>query len=258
MNNVFVTGAGIVSAAGVGIENFLASRNIDLDTSFPDFGGNHPVLPVKNLDITTILPSVKTYLDRTSEFTLTASMMALSSAGLNAENIKKWRTGAIMGSQFGCLATLHNYTALLQQKGARMANPLLFSHSYLNTPISLVAIEFGIGGHHGAFAGKDAGMQALESAVEALQMNRADAILVIGVDVISQPQYKALAASGVLDYPIGEAACAFVLESNESMLKRGAKGDKLIITDDFSEVRKLLGYTFSAEPFIASLMKMRQ
>jgi 3-oxoacyl-(acyl-carrier-protein) synthase len=254
MKDVLITGCGIVSAAGIGIENFIKAKDTKIAVEYPEFGGEYPILPVKNLDITTILPSVKTYLDRASEFTLAASMMALQSAGLNHDNISKWRTGAIMGSQFGCLTTLHTYTASLLQKGTRMANPLLFSHSYLNTPISLVAIEFGIGGHHGAFAGENAGMMALDSAIEALQMNRADIIIVVGVDVISQPQYKALEAIGGLEYPIGEAACALVLETDESTHSRGVKGKEISLTNNFNSTRELLGYTFAAEPFIATLM----
>ncbi|MEI6520421.1 MAG: beta-ketoacyl synthase N-terminal-like domain-containing protein [bacterium] len=254
MKDVLITGTGIVSSAGIGIENFEKAKNIKIEAEFPEFGGEYPIIPVKNLDITTILPSVKTYLDRASEFTLAAAMLALQSAGLNSENISIWRTGAVMGSQFGCLTTLYTYTASLMQKGTRMANPLLFSHSYLNTPISLVAIEFGIGGHHGAFAGENSGNMALESAIEALQMNRADIIIVVGVDVISQPQYKALAASGNLNYPIGEAACAFVLETRDSSQSRKVEGKKISIASDFQSTRELLGYTFAAEPFIATLM----
>ncbi len=255
MKQVVLTGCGIVSAAGIGIENFTASRNVKLSSEYPDFGGQYPTIPVKNLDIATILPSVKTYLDRASEFTLAACMMAINSANLSKDNISKWRTGAVMGSQFGCLSTLYTYTTLLQQKGVRMANPLLFSHSYLNTPISLVAIEFGIGGHHGAFAGKDAGLQAIESSIEAIQMNRADIIVVVGVDVISQSQYKALSVSKNLEYPIGEAACAFVLETWDSAIARGVKYNDIEISNDYKQVRELLGYTFAAEPFIASFMK---
>ncbi len=254
MNDILITGSGIVSAAGIGIDNFISGKFVKIETELPEFGGEYPIKPVKNLDITTILPSVKTYLDRASEFTLAASMMALQSAGLNSENINRWRTGAIMGSQFGCLATLHTYTASLQQKGARMANPLLFSHSYLNTPISLVAIEFGIGGHHGAFAGKQAGIQALESAIEALQLNRADIIVVVGVDVISQPQYKALSVNGTLEYPIGEASCAVVLETVKSARLRGVNGKEISTNDNYIPIRELLGHTFAAEPFISTLM----
>ena len=41
----------------------------------------------------------------------------------------------------------------LLDKGPRHASPLLFPHSYSNTPANLAAIEFGLGGPHMVFYG---------------------------------------------------------------------------------------------------------
>jgi len=147
------------------------------------------------------------------------------------------------------LGTMQTFTSGLQQKGARLANPLLFSHMYVNTPTSLCAIEFGLGGHHGTFAGQGAGQAALESAIEALQLGRADMLLAIGVDTLSEPQYRALVAEGALIAPIGEGACAVVLETADFAQRRGTTGFPLVEIPVGEGLRAQLGYTFAAEPF---------
>jgi len=253
MTRVVITGIGPVSAIGIGREAWRqgwasGKSGVSPLSLFP---ADHPTAEVCDFDLDAILPSAKTYLDRASAFTLAAGQLALDDAGLAADFRNRWRTGVVLGSEFGCLNTMQIYTAALQQKGARLANPLLFSHMYVNTPTSLAAIEFGLGGHHGTFAGSGAGRQALESAVEALQLSRADAILAVGVDVISEPLYRALVAEGSLGADVlGEGACALVLETAESAEARGAAGLPLEEIDaDTSQVRTRLGHTFAAEPF---------
>lgn len=253
MTEVVITGIGPVSAIGIGRAAW--HRGVEGGacgvSPLTLFAAQHPTAEVRGFNLDAILPSAKTYLDRASAFALAAGHLALVDAELTAERRNRWRAGMVLGSEFGCLATQQLYTAALQQKGARLANPLLFSHLYMNTPTSLAAIEFGLGGHHGTFAGARAGWQALESAWEALQLGRAEMILALGVDVISEPLYHALAAEDQLAEPLGEGACALVLETAEYAAERGVHGVPLDIDEGVSEIRAQLGQTFAAEPFFA-------
>ncbi|MHB9023211.1 MAG: beta-ketoacyl synthase N-terminal-like domain-containing protein [Armatimonadota bacterium] len=251
MIEIRITGIGIISAIGIGRaawQQALADGRSGITAGTPA-----PLAAVCDFSLETILPNIKTYLDRASEFTLAAAHLALADAGLTPADYSRWRAGVVVGSEYGCLDTLQRFTAGLQQKGPRLANPLLFSHLYVNTPASLTAIEFGLGGHHGTFTGHDAGRQALAAAHEALQMGRADLLVAVGVDVISDPLSRALSAEHPLgNDALGEGACALVLETAEHAAHRGVDGypwPAIPLND--AGLRAQLGRTFAAEPFFA-------
>ncbi|HOF89757.1 MAG TPA: beta-ketoacyl synthase N-terminal-like domain-containing protein [Armatimonadota bacterium] len=240
MREMLVTGIGPVSALGIGRAAWAARLR----------AGARAPGAIEGFALAEILPSMKTYTDRASAFTLAACQLALADAGLAPGAYDRWRAGIVVGSVYGCLPTLYTYTAALQHKGARFANPLLFSHTYVNTPASLAAIEFGLGGHHGTFTGEHAGLQALEAAREALALDRADLLLAVGVDAISEPLTRAREALGA-DEPLGEGACALVLETADYARARGAAGLPLPEPVQTASLRSLLGDTLAAEPFFA-------
>ena len=253
MHDVLVTGIGPVSAIGIGRAAFAQGLTEGRCAIGPPsrFAGDCPVAEVRDLVLDDILSSQKTILDRASEFALAAAQLALTDGGLQAGDYARWRSGVVMGSEHGCLNIMQLFTSTLQKKGARFANSILFSHMYLNTPASLCAIEFGVAGHHGAYAGANAGAQALESAEEALQLDRADMVLAIGVDAVSEALYRALVAENALaGEALGEGACALLLETAEHAAHRGAAGIPLrelhIPACDF---RPFIGNTLAAEPF---------
>lgn len=257
MIQVLITGIGPVSAIGIGKTAFYTGLAARQSAVTPAVSGC-PLAEVRDLKLAEILPSQKTYLDRASEFALAAVQLALNDAGMSSEDYTRWQAGVVMGSEYGCLGTMQTYTTVLQQKGARLANPLLFSHMYVNTPASLCAIEFGLGGHHGCFAGHGAGAQALEGALEALQLGRAEMIIALGVDVISEPLAQALSADGSLgEDALGEGACALVLEITTHATQRGATGFPLEnLQENNIPLRQLLGNTFAAEPFLQLAARM--
>ncbi len=177
--------------------------------------------------------------------------LALQDAGFIPPASERRQVGIVLGSEYGCLGTMRIYTDALRQKGARLANPLLFSHMYVNTPTSLAAIEFGLGGHHGTFAGEGAGQQALEGAREALAAgsSRGDHRRRRGC-----PQRTALpravAQNALGADALGEGACAVVLETAQHAANRRATGSPLgDINLDITALRPWLGRTFAAEPF---------
>lgn len=127
--------------------------------------------------------SPKTYLDRASELALCAASLALQNAGLSGPLGAD--CGLSIGTQFGSVETMRVFEEKLHQSGTRGASPLLFSHSYFNAAAALIAIEWGISGHHAPFCGRDSAWQAVEAARDAIELGHAQTMLCGGVEANS-------------------------------------------------------------------------
>lgn len=226
LQNVVLTGLGAITSRGdwtlrsAGAASHAPTE--DTDYSIPDFAlGNY-------------LASPKTYLDRCSAFALAGAALALKDAGIETPVVSE-NFGITLGTHFGCVETMKVFWDKALEKGARLANPLLFSHSYFNSPISLCAIEFGLKGYHGTFcAGESSGAEAVRAAFDAIRLGHVEAMCCGGVDVIS-PTRRLCAP----DEKMGEAAVFFVLESEAHAEARGARSTPAVSEAWFEESRSL-------------------
>ena len=125
----------------------------------------------------------KTYLDRASGLALCAASLALREAQL--EGPLGPDCGLAVGTQFGSVETMRVFEDKLHGSGTRGASPLLFSHSYFNAAAALIAIEWGIGGYHAPFCGRDSAWLAIETARDAIRLGHAEVMLCGGVEANS-------------------------------------------------------------------------
>ena len=233
---VVITGVGPVSVAGIGRQAFAAgiAGDSSLSASLSLFSAEgltcSQAAEVTGLDLGQLLESEKTYLDRCSEFALGATALALRDAGLIVDDTNSHRIGLCLGSMYGCLDTMRTFLDRLLTKGAKYANSLLFSHSYVNSPISLVSIEFGVRGYHSTYTnGLTSGAAAVAHARDVIQSGQADAVLAGGTDALSETLFRALCDADLLaregsgqGWLPGEGAGLVVLETEEHALDRGA------------------------------------
>ena len=166
----------------------------------------------------------KTYLDRASELALCAASLALRDANLQAP--LGARCGLAVATQFGSVETMRTFEDKLHTSGTRGASPLLFSHSYFNAAAALIAIEWGIGGHHAPFCGADSAWQAIEAARDAITLGHADTMLCGGVEALSEARAWA-----------GEAASA----EGAFFVVLGRDGDGPSFEEFWNEPRKVNG-----------------
>jgi 3-oxoacyl-(acyl-carrier-protein) synthase len=225
LQEVVVTGMGAITTFG--------------DATFADDTTLHPPprtgaasLPAEHFELKNYPLSPKTYLDRCSALALAGGAIALRDAGVTAPVSGAERFGIVLGTHLGCLATMKGFWDKAMEKGARLANPLLFSHSYFNSPISLCAIEWGLKGYHTTLcAGERSGLEAVRTAFDAIRLGHTDAMLCGGVDALTperllmEPQTK--------DVPPGEASVFFVLESTEHAAAREAANQRPLPADFF-------------------------
>lgn len=226
---VVITGMGPISAIGIGREDFLAGLAEGREGRRAPSRIEAPTerLPrlAECLDffVEDYLESEKTYLDRCSALLLGACALAFEDAGLDWRALDHPCLGLSVGTAFGCLDSMHNVTARVQAKGLRFASPMIFTHSFANSPASLAAIEFSIQGPAATFCtGTTSSGAALQYAVDLVRQGRADAVLAGGVDALSEPLAAALGADPPEGVVPGEGACIMALEGEQEARARGA------------------------------------
>lgn len=244
--DVVITGVGPVSALGVGREATrsaleLGTSGIGAITLFDADGQpSTQAAEVRDFTVEEILDTRQTYLDRASSFALAATQLALDDAGLVREEVAD--AALYYGSAFGCTNTMSLFFEDLATKGPRLVKPFLFPHTYLNTPISLLAIEFGIAGYHACYAsGSVAAGCAMMDAFDRIRAGRCELALAGGTDAISLAAYEGFTELGLLSpgegaveqcapfsserngFVMGEGAVTFVMESREHAEGRGAR-----------------------------------
>ena len=215
--HVAVTGIGVVSALGVGVQPFwdalLAGRGTP--------GGR-----IEHLEVRRWVRSAQgRRIDRTSLLALAAARLALADAGLAPEALEPPRTALALGSAFGNIQETVTFLDRIFERGT--GNPLLFPNLVMNAALSYVAIELGITGPSAMVTEQDASgeaaigwgaKQVADGAVEVCLAGAADEL-----------------AAGVVDLgraghaPVGdgarpaEGAAVLVLESPAHALRRGAR-----------------------------------
>jgi len=230
MHRVLVTGMGPISPVGIGREDFWQGLDQGRDGRLPP-----QLVPAPPQAVTMVaecldfvvedyLSSEKTYLDRCSEMVLAACSLAFDDAGLDWSALDGELLGLAVGTAYGCLDSMANVTSRVQSKGVRFASPMIFTHSFTNSPVSLAAIEYGVRGPAAALCtGDTSAGAALQYALDLVRWGRAEVMLAGGADALSASLLQALDATGPhRDVTPGEGACLFVLESEKAARRRGA------------------------------------
>lgn len=225
-HTVVITGFAPISAIGIGREDFAAGVKEQREgRRAPERLTEHGLPRLAEcLDfvVEDYLESQKTYLDRCSELALAACSLAWQDAGLDWRALDHPRVGLCLGTAYGCLDSLANMTARVQSKGVRFGSPVIFTHSFANSPTSLAAIEHDMQGPTSTFCvGDVSAASAFDYACRIIADGRAEVVLAGGVEALSLPLLGYLGLDAP-EYTPGEGACLFALESREHAEARGA------------------------------------
>jgi len=241
MTAVAVTGIGVVSAFGHGVEPFWRGltagacglrpiRRFEVPAGVA-LGGEVPPLERREL----VLTAIGRRIDWLSLMALAACRLALVDAGLAPGTLAPARTGLGFGSAWG---NLHETAAFLDRLFARgQGNPLLFPNLVFNAPLSYASIELGITGPTAMLsAGEASGEAALAWGAEQVAEGAVDVCLAGGADelgavlhqVLREGRLLARAAPRPLDPAAdgacpGEGAAVLVLEPLARARARGGR-----------------------------------
>lgn len=208
--SVVLTGFGAITARGDWTSRNWLDFQANSSTESADFA-------LRNFALEKYLESQKTYLDRASALALAGCALALRDANVKWP-VEDEEFGITLGTHLGCVETMRGFWDKAMERGVRVANPLLFSHSYFNSPISLCAIEYGLKGYHTTVcAGEESGREAVRAAFDAIRLGHAQAMICGAVEAISPTR-----SAGEPQHANGEAAVFLVLENSKRAAQREA------------------------------------
>jgi 3-oxoacyl-[acyl-carrier-protein] synthase II len=238
-----VTGLGLVSAAGESVDSLREALDAGAPlvrevTAFETSEGwPTRCADAPDFDLARHVPSVRSYVDRTSALALAAAKAALEDAGVLDEGGRGGReAGLAYGTEWGCLDSMELFYAKLE-KSPRFAPPLPFSHSYANSPASVLAIEFRLRGHHVVYStGRTSGAWALLGGADAVALGRTALVACAASDSFSRAAFRHYLAAGKLlpdgvkdprrdaegRFILGEGGACLVLEEERAARARGA------------------------------------
>ncbi len=248
---VVITGLGVVSSVGFGKEAFWDSisqgksgvSNISSFDTTPfttHFAGE-----IKNFDASAfILPKKLKRMDRTTQFAVVASKMAVADAKLDLEEpTVRERTGVIIGTALAGVGYILEQAVILQQKGPMRLNPFTALASFPDACAGNVSIELGLKGPSFSLATAcSSASDACGYAFDAIRSGDLDFLIMGGAEATIFPGIVASfcvarALSTRNDAPekasrpfsmdrdgfvLGEGAGMFVVEEYEHAKKRGA------------------------------------
>jgi len=251
LKRVVITGLGIISPVGTGLEKFWTSltagvSGIRLLTRFDPTDFKTKIAgEVKDFEPTRYMDRKEARrMDRFTQFAVAASGMAIEDAALNFQNEDRDRIGVILGSGVGGIETLEEQAHVLFEKGPGRVSPLFVPMMIANMGAGQVAIKHRLRGPNTTSVSACASSSnAIGDAFKMLQYGRADVMITGGAEAAITPlamagfiQMKAMSTRneepekssrpfdlGRDGFVIGEGAAILILETLEHALDRGAR-----------------------------------
>jgi 3-oxoacyl-[acyl-carrier-protein] synthase II len=239
---VVVTGAGVISSIGAGMEEF--ERNLYAGCSgvgaSPLLGEGAIAAEVRNFNPQQWLGNKGIrVLDRSARLLSVAAQMALTATGLQQQEGAEGdpNLGLVCGTMFGSVHSITSFDWSGVTDGPTYVNPMEFPNTVINSPAGQAAIKHKLRGVNSTIsAGLVSGLYAIHYAVEFLRFGRATALLAGGVEELSEEAWVGFGKVGILSARgcarpfaadrdgtvLGEGSALWMLETAESAAARGA------------------------------------
>jgi 3-oxoacyl-[acyl-carrier-protein] synthase II len=194
-HRIVVTGLGVVTPIGVGLEEFWeglkagqngVSRITQFDSS--DFR-SQMAAEVKNFNPEEWIDGKSVErMDRFIHFGMASSAMAIKDAGLNTFAFDGNRAGVIIGSGIGGAHTIENGYYKLHERGPKSLGPFFVSKLLINMAACMVSITYGLRGPLSApSVACSTGANAIGDAFRVIQRGDADIMLAGGSEASVSP-----------------------------------------------------------------------
>lgn len=252
MDRVVITGLGVVSPLGCGVNTFwnaLVEGRSGVERIRGFDASDYPVriaAELKDFDVDRYLtPREVKRMDPFSQYGVAAAKDAWADAGLNGNSLDSERAGVIMGCGTGGLHVAQKAGGLLPEKGAKAFSPFMVSQLILNIVSGHIAIHLGLHGPNYVVTTACAGgNHALADALDLIRLGEADVMVVGGTEgSINEMGIGSFAAMRALSrdfadeparasrpfdadragFVMGEGAGALIVERESHAHARGAR-----------------------------------
>jgi 3-oxoacyl-[acyl-carrier-protein] synthase II len=243
---IVVTGAGVISSLGAGVEEFEnalfeGKSGIGPRTLFTDTVAAAAAGEIRNFAPQQWLGNKGLrVLDRSARLICVSASMALQAAGLTqTESVEgDPNLGLVLGTMFGSVHSITSFDYSGLTDGPNLVNPMEFPNTVINSPAGQAAIKHKLRGVNSTIsAGVVSGLYAIHYAMEFLRFGRAAALLAGGVEELCEESYLSFAKAGWQSPSgrlapfapdrdgsiLGEGSAVWMLETEEGAAKRGVR-----------------------------------
>ena len=237
---VVVTGAGVISPLGAGIDEFERKLYAGESALRPSaqFTGMTTAELIDFQAQTWLGNKGVRVLDRTARLLCVATHMALCGAGVPSPVPLEEGSelGLVYGTMFGSMRSITSFDWTSVTEGPSYVSPMEFPNTVISSPGGQAAIKYGLRGVNSTIcAGSAAALHALNCAAEFIRFGRARAVLAGGADELCEEailsfKYRGLLSpSGVVrpfaqdrdGTALGEGSALWMLEDEETAVARG-------------------------------------
>lgn len=263
---VVITGLGIVSPLGIGIEEnwkaLLEGKNgIGSITRFDTTNFSTKIAgEIKNFDPNTFIdPKDIKKMDLFIQYAMAASTLALQNAGLPVDQVLGDTAGVYIGSGIGGFTAIENNHSALVQGGPRRISPFFIPACIVNLAAGFVSIRFGAKGPNSAPATAcSAGSHAIGDSYRIIALGEADIMIAGGTEGCITPLgvggFCAMKALSTRNNEPQKASRPF--DANRDGFVMG-EGSGIVILEDLSRAldrhariyAEIVGYGMSADAF---------
>ena len=191
MRRVVVTGIGIITALGCGINDnwkklISATSGISLIDSFKTDDLSSRVGGVIQDEIidSNFSEKDKRKMDKFILYSLIATEEAIKNSGWFVNDDKKAsRSGVIIGSGIGGLSTIYDNSILLEKSGPKKISPFFIPSSLINLASGQVSIKYNFKGpNHSTVSACASGAHAIGDSFRLIQLDKADVMIAGGAE----------------------------------------------------------------------------
>lgn len=230
---VYITGLGVVSPIGNGIENYIEKYN---SNEKPESVSVASAVNSTDYGMYNIKMAFYRKLDKFSQLQSVSGMAAISDAGLTINDDNAKDIGIVVGTAAGPLATICNFQKDLIADGNAAGSAFRFPNTVYNAAGGYLSICSGIKGYNATVTnGAQSGLASVAYGCEIIRQNKGNIVLATGTDEncdVMESLYKKLgmvsdsvnsAYSDGKGFVLGDGSTSLVLESEASLKARGGK-----------------------------------